>query len=88
METEYVIETSGYVPENPCPYGISAPRRRSQPIRIQRSNSVKINRSGQHQKTGRDEVFASPSGAREPGTGDGSGALEADIVAALATSLR
>jgi transposase, IS30 family len=29
----------GYVPENPCPYGTSTPRRRSQPTRIQRSNS-------------------------------------------------
>jgi hypothetical protein len=39
IETEYEIETSGYVPENPCPYRISAPRRRSQPIRIHRSSS-------------------------------------------------
>jgi hypothetical protein len=44
---------------------------------------VKINMTGQHQQSGRDEVFASPSGAREPGTGDGSGALYADVVASL-----
>jgi hypothetical protein len=38
------IDTSGYVPENPCPYGISAPRRRSQPIRIHRSSSSRSTR--------------------------------------------
>jgi hypothetical protein len=35
-KSEYEIETSGYVPENPCPYGMSAPRRRSPTdVRIQ-----------------------------------------------------
>jgi hypothetical protein len=38
---------------------------------------------GKHQQTGRDEVLTSPHRAREPGTGDHSGALDADIVAAL-----
>jgi hypothetical protein len=44
---------------------------------------VKINRPGEHQQSGRNEVLPPPGGAREPGTGDDSGALYADIVAAL-----
>jgi hypothetical protein len=44
---------------------------------------VKINRSGQHQQTRRYQILTSPGGAREPGTGDGSGAFDADVVAAM-----
>ena len=38
---------------------------------------------GKHQKPGRCQVFAAACTASEPGTGDGPGALCADIVAAL-----
>jgi hypothetical protein len=44
---------------------------------------VKINRPGQHQQSGRDEVFASPGATREPTTGKDAGAFDADVVAAL-----
>jgi hypothetical protein len=44
---------------------------------------VKINGSGERQQPGRDEVFAAPGAAREPGTGKDAGALYADVVAAL-----
>ena len=43
---------------------------------------VKINMTGEHQQTRRYQVFASPRGAREPGTGKDSRALDADVVAA------
>jgi hypothetical protein len=39
--------------------------------------------TGEHQQPRRDELLASPGRAREPGTGDSSGALYANIVAAL-----
>jgi hypothetical protein len=41
---------------------------------------VKINRPGQHQQSGRDQVFASLAGSGEPATGDDSGAFDADVV--------
>jgi hypothetical protein len=44
---------------------------------------VQIDRPGEHQKTGRDEFLASPGGAREPTAREDSGALDADVVAAL-----
>jgi hypothetical protein len=44
---------------------------------------VKINRPGQHQQARGYEFLALPCGACEPVTGDGSGALYANIVAAL-----
>ena len=45
---------------------------------------VKINRPGEHQQAGRgDEIFAAPRAASESATGDGSGAFDADVVAAL-----
>ena len=44
---------------------------------------VKINRAGEHQQAGGDQFLTSPHGAREPATGDDSGALGADVVAAL-----
>jgi hypothetical protein len=43
---------------------------------------VKINRPGQHQKTGRYQILTSPRGAREPTTRKDAGALYADVVAA------
>jgi hypothetical protein len=44
---------------------------------------VKINRHGEHQQAGRDEIFAAPRAASESATGDGSGAFDADVIAAL-----
>jgi hypothetical protein len=38
---------------------------------------------GEHQQAGCYQFLTSPRGAREPGTGDGSGAFSADVVAAL-----
>jgi len=40
---------------------------------------VKINRHGEHQQAGRDEIFAAPRAASESATGDGSGAFDADV---------
>jgi hypothetical protein len=44
---------------------------------------VKINRACEQQEARGDEVLASPCGIGEPATGDDSGALDADVVAAL-----
>ena len=43
---------------------------------------VKVDVSGEHKQPGRYQVLTSPGDAREPSTGDDSGALDADIVAA------
>jgi hypothetical protein len=44
---------------------------------------VKINVTGQHQQARGDEFLTSPHGTREPGPGDDSGALYANIVTVL-----
>jgi hypothetical protein len=72
----------GYVPENPCPYGIFAPRRRSQPIRIHRSSSSRS--TGPASINSPAAMSSSPRrAASEPGTGDDPGAFCSDVVAAL-----
>jgi hypothetical protein len=53
------------------------------PIRIHRSSSSRSTRPASISSPSRYEVFAAPRCAREPGTGDGAGALYADVVAAL-----
>jgi hypothetical protein len=44
---------------------------------------VKINRPGQHQQPGRYQFLTSPHVAREPATGDGTGAFCSDVVTTL-----
>jgi hypothetical protein len=44
---------------------------------------VKVNGAGEHQQPGGDDILTALAYAGEPATGDDSGALGADVVAAL-----